>query len=53
MTVLEFKQALEGLPDDYQITLFDLDNDIRYQIDAVDNAINGRVEINFLISNGE
>ena len=53
MTVLEMKQALEGLPDDYVITLFDLDTDVRYPIDAVDNAISGRVEINFLESNGE
>lgn len=53
MTVLEMKQALEGLPDDYEITLLCLGTDVRYPIDSVDNEMSGRVEINFLQSNGE
>lgn len=53
MTVLEIKNALDGLPDDWEVTLFDLDTDCRYPIDAVDNCIDGRVEINFLVSDGE
>ncbi len=53
MTVGEIRQALEGLPDEYPVTLFDLDTDERFPIDAVDNCIHGRVEINFLTSEGE
>ena len=41
MTVKEIMEALEGLPDDTVVMLYDLDVTERYSIDAVDVICDG------------
>ena len=45
MTVKEIMEALEGLPDDTIVMLFDLEVTERYSIDAVDVICDGEPAI--------